>query len=327
MTKRYGVIDIGTRGIRLLVADATSAGIKKFVYSTGDLSNLGREADSDGNLCEESIERVRRLTNKYVEVAQDRQADEIMAVATEVIRAAPNRQDLETSLAPLLSLRVLTREEEAVYSFIACVDAFEHILTENSVVLVIDQGGGSTELTAGTVDDGKEIVLQDIATLGLGTVDLSRMLVNAPSLRRGFDNVRQKVREELARAPRIRSLETQAPTLTVGLGSAITMFARGIIREKRGYNPSLRDLHGESIRTELIAQKIAETETALTNLNERDLPDLQADDKLSTLVSGIMTYYEILKLYQSYRIYINRNGMRYGALLWQAGKRCRIELE
>jgi exopolyphosphatase/pppGpp-phosphohydrolase len=328
MTKRYGVIEVGTRGIRLLIADASSAGIERFIYSTGDLSELGREADSEGNLSESSVERVRQLVAKYVEIAQDRRAEEIVVIATEVIRAAPNKQALQDILAPMVQLRVLTREEEAAYSFIACVDAFQHKLTADSTLLGIDQGGGSTELTAGTVGGNGEAVLRDIAILELGTVTLSRMFVNAPNLKKGFDNVRQRVREELAGQPLFRSLATDAPTLTVGLGSAITTFARGIIRERTGRAPSLRDLHGQSVRTTLMAQKITEIEPVLGQTRKEDFgAELQTDSELAILVSGILTYYEILNLYDIQEIYVSRNGMRYGALLWQAGKQCRIELE
>ena len=61
MIKRYGVVEIGTRGVRLLVADASEEGIEQFVFSTGGLSDLGRSADANGNLSKRSIERVSRI--------------------------------------------------------------------------------------------------------------------------------------------------------------------------------------------------------------------------------------------------------------------------
>ncbi len=328
MKERHAIIEIGARGIRLLVADASPHGIENIIYSTGDLSNLGKDADSLGNLSSSSIKRVSNIANRYYNLAKENGADNILAVATEVVRSAPNKTDLQQAIAPLMPFKIITKEEEAAFSFVASVNVFQHQLTADSRILVIDQGGSSTELTTGSYDKNGEFVLQGISNLDLGTVALSKLFVNAFYLKQGFDAVRETVREELRCTAPFPMLQTSPPSLTIGLGSAIMIFARGITNQKEGREPRLKDLHGQSVSTRLIGQKIAETEPSLSGLRKSDFgSELTPDSDLATLVSGILTYHEISQLYNVSQIRISRHGMRYGALLWQAGKRCQINLE
>ena len=328
MNKRYGVIEVGTRGIRLLVADASSERLLRVIYTTGDLSNLGKEVDKNGNLSPKSVRRVEKIAQEYRKIANDRGASKILIIATEVVRSAPNSVIIEEALKPIAPMKILTHEEEAAFSFVASVVAFQNNLAPGSTVLVIDQGGGSTELTTGIFYPKKEVVLKGLNKFDLGTVALSKRFVNASTLKDGFDNVRQTIRKELTRFRPFQILKSKPPTITVGLGSAITIFAQGIILGTEGEKPRLKDLHGRLIKTSLIAKKIAETEPKLRHLTRDDLGfELTADSELTTLISGILTYYEIARMYKIDKIRMSRTGMRYGALLWLAGKQYQIDLD
>src|SRR5215510_15387134 len=57
-SERYAVIEMGTKGIRLLVADISEGSIEQVVHSTGDLSQLGQEVDEAGNISPKSIRHV-----------------------------------------------------------------------------------------------------------------------------------------------------------------------------------------------------------------------------------------------------------------------------
>ena len=327
MLRRYGVVEIGTRGVRLLVADASRNGIEQFVYSTGDLSDLGRYADKHGNLSKRSIQRVSRIVSRYIGIAEGKGAEQILGIATEGVRAAPNRQDLIKTLAPLVDMRLLTQAEEAAYSFVACVDAFGHLLTAGDVLLAIDQGGGSTELTAGVVSAGGEIILQDVAKLNLGAVTISKELVNAPVPADGLKAVRQAVRQELESRPRFQSLAHNRPSVTIGLGSSITRFMWDLMNREPDKPVTLQEVHGKPISAELMERQLNRIETMLGRYARADLGAEQyLDSELAVWLSGFLTYYEILHFFNVPEIFVSRNGTRYGAMLWHAGKQCRIKL-
>lgn len=327
MLKRYGVVEIGTRGVRLLVADASREGIEQFVYSTGDLSDLGRYADRQGNLSSRSIQRVCRIVSRYIGIAEGKGAQQIIGIATEGVRVAPNRAALINTLAPLMNVWLLSQEEEAAFSFVACVDAFGNRLTAGDVLLAIDQGGGSTELTAGSISAAGEMVLQDVATLNLGSVTIAREFINAPTPGEGLRAVREVVRRELAQQPRFQSLAQHQPTLTVGLGSSITRFMWDLLREGPHRITTLQEIHGQPINTVQMQEHLKRIETMLARYSKADLgADQYIDSELAVWLSGFVTYYEILNYLNVPEIFVSRNGTRYGAMLWHAGKQCRIEL-
>ncbi|GAB4441616.1 MAG: Ppx/GppA phosphatase family protein [Anaerolineae bacterium] len=327
MVRRYGVVEIGTRGVRLLVADASRDGIEQFVYSTGDLSDLGRYADRRGNLSPRSIQRVCRIVSRYIGIAEGKGARQIIGIATEGVRAAPNRDTLIKTLAPLMNVWLLSREEEAAFSFVACVDAFADRLAAGDVLLAIDQGGGSTELTAGSISAAGDMVLQDVATLNLGSVTIAREFVSAATPVEGLRAVRQIVRRELAQQPPFQSLARQRPRLTVGLGSSITRFMWDLLREGPQRAASLQEVHRRPISAAQMARHLNRIEAMLNRYSKDDLgADQYIDSELAVWLSGFVTYYEILNYFNVPEIFVSRNGTRYGAMLWHAGKQCRIEL-
>lgn len=327
MIKRYGVVEIGTRGVRLLVADASHEGIEQFVFSTGGLSDLGRNADESGNLSKRSIERVSRIVARYIGIAEAKGAEQVFGIATEGVRAAPNQLQLLQALATLIDVKPLSREQEAAYSFTACADAFCHKVPAGASLLAVDQGGGSTELTAGTIESKDEIVLRDFVTLDLGTVTISKMVVEAETLAEAFKTVRQQVRNELNWHPALQSLKTVTPELTVGLGSAITQFMWEVMKNGPERVTSLRDVHGQPIQTSTIAEQLDRIERRLGHYTRDDFgADLYPGSELAVWLSGFLTYYEILRFFDIPEIYVSRNGTRYGALLWHVGKRCKVDL-
>ncbi len=327
MLRRYGVVEIGTRGVRLLVADASGSGIEQFVYSTGELSGLGRYADGAGNLSPHSIQRVCRIVSRYIGIAEGKGAQQIIGIATEGVRAAPNRDALIKMLAPLVNVWMLSQEEEAAFSFVACVDAFAHRLTAGDVLLVIDQGGGSTELTAGSLTAAGEMVLQDVSTLNLGSVTISKVFAGARTPGEGLKTVRQLVRDELARQPRFRSLARNSPALTVGLGSSITRFMWDLMRDEPKKTVTLKDVHGRCIGAAQMEQYLGRIEASLNRYPTQDAGNaLSLDSELAVWLSGFVTCYEILNYFNVPEIFVSRNGTRYGAMLWHAGKQCRIDL-
>src|SRR5207244_13106501 len=78
-------------------------------------------------------------------------AEDITIVATAAVRGAPNRDDLTTAITAEtgLPVRVLTGSEEAHLDFIGATKRLGAPV-EGSIV-VVDVGGGSTELAIGTV--------------------------------------------------------------------------------------------------------------------------------------------------------------------------------
>lgn len=147
---RYAAIDIGTVTARLLVADVDEAGVVTELCRKTAICNLGVGVDKTGLLAPEAIERVREVVGDYAHTISELQPDEgapivVIANATSASRDAKNSSDFVAVLAELgIELSVIPGEKEAALSFAGASSAFP-----GERVVVLDVGGGSSEIIAG----------------------------------------------------------------------------------------------------------------------------------------------------------------------------------
>lgn len=147
---RYAAIDIGTVTCRLLIADVLEGGAIQPVTRETTICNLGVGVDKTGRLAPESIERVGAAIENYVAIMDANRLSPdvplpVMAVATSASRDAENADEFKARLAQAgLQLNIIPGEREAALSFAGASSAFA-----GNQVVVVDIGGGSTEIIAG----------------------------------------------------------------------------------------------------------------------------------------------------------------------------------
>jgi exopolyphosphatase / guanosine-5'-triphosphate,3'-diphosphate pyrophosphatase len=142
-------IDCGTNSIRLLVADHDpAAGTLTDRVRRTELVRLGQGVDRTGRLAPEAIERTRVALASYVADCRREQVQQVRMVATSATRDAANREDFRAMVLRTLDAEpeVISGHEEADLSFVGAVRE----LTDTAAPrLVVDIGGGSTELVLG----------------------------------------------------------------------------------------------------------------------------------------------------------------------------------
>jgi exopolyphosphatase/guanosine-5'-triphosphate,3'-diphosphate pyrophosphatase len=150
---RVAAIDCGTNSIRMLVADAAGGQLAD-VLRRLEIVRLGQGVDRTGRLAADAIERTRRALAEYAGQARELGADRIRMVATSATRDAANRDDFRSMVLGTLGAEpeVITGEEEAALSFTGAVRALAGGTGAElpAPYLVVDIGGGSTELVLGS---------------------------------------------------------------------------------------------------------------------------------------------------------------------------------
>lgn len=148
--RRYAAIDIGTVTSRMLVADVGDAGLKVLKRSYG-ITNLGEGVDASGALKPEAIDRVETRLRAYLRDLDAFRTPEqpdipIVAMATSAARDAANAGEFVDRLRALgIELTVIPGQREAALTFAGAAAAFP-----GESLLVVDVGGGSTELVLGS---------------------------------------------------------------------------------------------------------------------------------------------------------------------------------
>jgi exopolyphosphatase/guanosine-5'-triphosphate,3'-diphosphate pyrophosphatase len=149
---RVAAVDCGTNSIRLLIADLDGRGGLHDVVRTLDLVRLGEGVDRTGRFSEGALERTLEATRRYAELCREHGVERIRFVATSATRDAANRREFTDAVEALLGVpaEVIAGTEEAALSFRGALTALDPALRDESVErLVIDIGGGSTELVLG----------------------------------------------------------------------------------------------------------------------------------------------------------------------------------
>ena len=160
--KPVAAIDIGTNSTNLLIADAQGNDIVREVHVTG----LGRGVVHNNMLNEEAIARTIARLQQYADLIAQHGVGAVRVTATEACRRATNAAVFLDQAEAVLGTRPLiiagTEEGRLAYS-----GALSHLPAHDGITLVIDIGGGSTEIMIG------EKTLQHTVSFPVGTVVLT----------------------------------------------------------------------------------------------------------------------------------------------------------
>jgi exopolyphosphatase/guanosine-5'-triphosphate,3'-diphosphate pyrophosphatase len=172
---RVAAIDCGTNSIRLLVADLTTGDDgtteQRDVHREMRIVRLGQGVDATGELAPEALERTRAALVDYAAVIRREGAERVRMVATSATRDARNREAFFGMVRETLGVdaEVISGDEEANLSFVGAVGDLD---PDDGPFVVVDVGGGSTELVVGTLEDGKATV-QAARSVDVGSVRLT----------------------------------------------------------------------------------------------------------------------------------------------------------
>jgi exopolyphosphatase/guanosine-5'-triphosphate,3'-diphosphate pyrophosphatase len=155
-------IDIGTNSTNLLIADAQGNDIVREVHVTG----LGRGVVHNNMLREDAIARTVARLQHYATLIKQHEVGAVRITATEACRRATNAAVFLDQAEAVLGTRPLiiagTEEGRLAYS-----GALSHLPAHEGITLVVDIGGGSTEIMIG------EKSLQHTVSFPVGTVVLT----------------------------------------------------------------------------------------------------------------------------------------------------------
>ena len=296
---RVAVIDVGTNSARLLVADVVAGKVSP-VERRSRVTRLGRGVDLSGRLSAEAIEDACEAIGDYVVALQELGAGAVEAIATSAVRDADNGSAFVAELRErfALSARVLDGEEEARLTYLGATS--EQAPTEPT--LVIDIGGGSTELVVGS---GAEIAFH--ASLQAGVVrHTERHISSDPPTAVELESLAADVRGliEAAVGPGVKARAGIAVAGTPTSLAAIEM-------QLEPYDP-LR-VHGHILSLPAIQRMLSLLASA--PLSERvGIPGMHPE-RAPTIVAGVVILVEAMRAFDLDRIKVSEHDILYGAAI------------
>jgi exopolyphosphatase / guanosine-5'-triphosphate,3'-diphosphate pyrophosphatase len=146
---RVAVVDIGSNSTRLLVADVAPGGAIEERVRESTVTRLGEGVDSTGRLGEAPQQRVFATLERYAAEIGEQHCEASTAVLTSAVRDAANGDEFRATVQERYGLagRTLSGDEEAAFTYAGATIA--RPAGDATELVVIDIGGGSTELVCG----------------------------------------------------------------------------------------------------------------------------------------------------------------------------------
>lgn len=147
---RVAAVDCGTNSIKLLVADLDPAtGAQADLVREQRIVRLGEAVDRTGTLAPAALGRTFAAADEYAARLRSLGAELVGVAATSAVRDAANGSVLVSALRDRLGAEplVLSGADEAVLSYAGAVRGLAELA--DAELLLVDVGGGSTELVRG----------------------------------------------------------------------------------------------------------------------------------------------------------------------------------
>jgi exopolyphosphatase/guanosine-5'-triphosphate,3'-diphosphate pyrophosphatase len=298
---RVAAIDLGTNSTRLLVADVEDGRVSDVRRETR-LTRLGEGVDARKRLLPVPIARVRNVLSEFRRAAEALSAERTLAIATSAMRDAENGEaflgEIEWSYG--FATRLLSGHDEALMMFRG-VTSERHL---DSGTMILDVGGGSTELVAGGPDG---VHWHD--SLDIGSVRLTeRFLQSDPPTRDELDACAEAVRALLAeRVPDAIRGDTRA---AIGVAGTITSLA-GLALGLQEYDRE--QVHGFELRADALEEQL--DRLASVPVGERRQMRPLDPDRAPVIVGGAVIAREALSFFGLKALVISERDILDGAAL------------
>jgi exopolyphosphatase/guanosine-5'-triphosphate,3'-diphosphate pyrophosphatase len=301
---RRAVVDIGTNSTRLFVAEVSGGQVGEVLERETEITRLGAGVDADGCLSDEAMDRVFAVLDHYATLIARHEVSRAVAVLTSAVRDATNGEEFAAAVRERWGLEphVLSGEEEARLTFLGATS--ERDPDRATPTLVIDIGGGSTELVIGS---GREMDYHVSNQAGVVRQTERHLHSDPPSAderRTLADDVRSVLSAGVPERWR------RAVGHAIGVAGTATSMA-SIAQELEPYDPDKVEGYVLSVAE---CRAIYERLAGLTLAERREVRGLHPD-RAPTIVAGAIILLETLALFGLDEAEVSEHDILRGAAL------------
>jgi exopolyphosphatase / guanosine-5'-triphosphate,3'-diphosphate pyrophosphatase len=299
---RLAALDVGTNSTRLLVADVAGGRIVAEHAREMVITRLGKGVDRTGRFDPAALARTLEVLAGYAATCRRLGVERRRLVATSATRDAADRQAFLDGVRDLLGVdaEVLTGLAEAAATYRGATAG----LPGDQPTLVVDIGGGSTELISGNGAAAGAMVSLDIGCVRL----FERHLHSDPPAPEEVAALRADVAAHLRRVPEV--LDPAAASRVVGVAGTITTVT-AIALGLGGYDP--RRIHRATVDASEVAA-VAGKLAAMTVAERAALP-VMARGREDVIAAGALLLDELVGMFHLRSVIASEADILDGVLL------------
>ena len=323
-----GILELSTKAVKFLTGEQDKVKAQgfnfEFFFRQAKKTETGKGLD-ENNLMDMNYfdENVLPSIKQMLRHARDRKVDILYSVATAAYRTALNRDEIISKIREEcgINVKILSKKEEALATLTAfAFSKPSHVnLNSNDKVIMIDQGGGSTEIT---LFQGTDLI--DSYSLNLGTTVLKTVLFREANketlLTKALKDSEKFVKDRLRTyysSKKSSLLNKSRTNFCISVGTAITNATN-----KKGNAKQ----HGTRLTLEMIKRKIEETDAFLKSkytyvadlIEDLDVSGAERNSFHDTLDNsvvmrlGLPMFVEIMEGFNLDEIIVSGTGLWYG---------------
>ncbi len=304
---RVAVVDIGTNSTRLLVADVGADGAVSELKRLSTVTRLGQGVDASGALAPEAMQRVFDTLERYRATIDEHGVPEAMAVLTSAVRDAANGAEFSARVRDDFGLeaQTLAGEQEAQLSFLGATSSRDP--QAPSPVVVIDIGGGSTELVIGTDGEVAFFVSTQAGSVRQG----ERFVHSDPPAPEELAALADEVRELFGAVPADVRASVAAGVAVAGTATQLAAIDQAL----EPYDPAR--VHGYRLDRAACERMLAQL-AQLPEAERRDVPGLDPA-RAPTIVAGAVLMIEAMRAFGLDVVEVSEHDILRGAALRRVG--------
>lgn len=306
----FASIDIGSNTILLLVAKYKN-GHLEVLHEQQQTPRLGKGVDATGNLSQSSMQKALKALRTYKEVIESQYPDSrhTIVTATSAVRDAANKDYFIAQVRDVsgFDIRVLSGDEEARLTYSGALG----MLQENhDSALVIDIGGGSTEIIT-----GKDRTPTDYFSYQIGSVRFTeRYFFGDPPQETEVLRCRNGIRNTLE-GHRLDTFHSE-DTVAIGVAGTVTSLAY-IDLGLKAYNSSI--LNGHTMQSTRIGRWINQI-AQISSAKLKEMYPIVMEGRAEVFLAGLLILDEFMTHYNLSKLKVSTGGIRHGVVLQKAAE-------
>ena len=297
-SKKFGVIDIGSNTIRLVIYQLNTQMIFNEDQNIKLPVRLYQYLNEEKYLSETGIEELVRVLQLFQKIIENYELESLVVTATAVIRQAKNTEEILTTVKQQtgIDVRLLSEEEEAYYGQYAIVRT-----TAYSEAYTVDMGGGSTEVTY-----FKDNQIVESHSFPFGVVTLKQLFFAEKETEATIKEASKYIKAQFASLDWLKP--RNIPIIAIG-GSSRNI---ATVHERMTEFPSV-GIH----QYQMVEENLRETLELFKGLTiaARQSLDGLSKDRADIIIPANVTFLELMKQTEAPAFIFCNKGLREGLLM------------
>lgn len=302
-------IDLGTNSLHMVIVRIEPT-LPSFniIAREKETVRLGDRDLLTGHLKPQITERAIATLRRFLDVAKSFHAETIVAVATSATREAPNGkeflQDIEVQLG--LKVDLISGQEEARRIYLGVLSGMEF---HNQPHMIIDIGGGSTEIILGDSHEERALTSTKIGAVRLST----ELITTDPIIPGEFEYLQAYIKGMLERSTEevVANLKFGESARLVGTSGTIETLAAIHAREKLGFIPSTLNGYQFPLRD---LREWVQRLRKMSNVERATIPGIP-DKRSEVILAGAVILLEAMTLLGAESVTVCERSLREGIIV------------